>query len=150
MARLTLTDDDAKVRKWFANEVQNLGCSLFVDQMGNIFARQSGSMKSSAPMIAMGSHLDTQPRGGRYDGILGVMAALEVLRTMKENNFKTNYDVGIVNWTKSVSSPSIAGSTTDLELKQRGGSSVPEVHVLLWSLGWSDSDSKSVGPARHS
>jgi acetylornithine deacetylase/succinyl-diaminopimelate desuccinylase-like protein len=51
-------------------------------------------------MIAMGSHLDTQPRGGRYDGILGVMAALEVLRTMKENNFKTNYDVGIVNWTK--------------------------------------------------
>ncbi|KAJ5460330.1 beta-alanine synthase [Penicillium daleae] len=99
MARLTLTDDDAKVRKWFADEVQKLGCSLSVDQMGNMFARQSGSMKSSAPMIAMGSHLDTQPRGGRYDGILGVMAALEVLRTMKENNFKTSYDVGIVNWT---------------------------------------------------
>ena len=150
MARLTLTDDDAKVRKWFANEVQKLGCSLVVDQMGNMFARQPGSMKSSAPMIAMGSHLDTQPRGGRYDGILGVMAALEVLRTMKENNFRTKYDVGIVNWTKFVPSPSIAGSTTDLELKQRGGSSVPKIHVLFWSLGWSDPNSTSVGPARHS
>lgn len=70
--------------------------------MGNMFARQSGSMKLSAPMIAMGSHLDTQPRGGRYDGILGVVAAVEVLRTMKESGFRTNYDVGIVNWTKYV------------------------------------------------
>ncbi|KAJ5156634.1 hypothetical protein N7492_009437 [Penicillium capsulatum] len=99
MARLTLNDDDARVRKWFADEVQNLGCSLSVDQMGNMFAKQTGRLRSSAPMIAMGSHLDTQPRGGRYDGILGVMAALEVLRTMKENGFETNYDIGVVNWT---------------------------------------------------
>lgn len=152
MARLTLTDDDAKVRKWFADEVQKLGCSLSVDQMGNMFARQSGSMKSSAPMIAMGSHLDTQPRGGRYDGILGVMAALEVLRTMKENNFRTSYDVGIVNWTKSVCSfipfvPSIDGSMTDAYFEQRGGSSISKINVLLWGLGWSNSDSKGVGSA---
>lgn len=100
MARLTLNDDDARVRKWFAAEVEKLGCSLSIDQMGNMFARQSGNLKSANPMTAMGSHLDTQPRGGRYDGILGVMAALEVLRTMKENNFQTNFDVGIVNWTK--------------------------------------------------
>lgn len=100
MARLTLNDDDARVRKWFAAEVEKLGCSLSIDQMGNMFARQSGNLKSTNPMTAMGSHLDTQPRGGRYDGILGVMAALEVLRTMKENNFQTNFDVGIVNWTK--------------------------------------------------
>ncbi|KAJ5523039.1 hypothetical protein N7513_012583 [Penicillium frequentans] len=99
MARLTLTDEDARVRSWFAAEVKKLGCTLSVDQMGNMFARQLGSLKSSAPMIAMGSHLDTQPRGGRYDGILGVIAALEVLRTMKESGFETNYDVGIVNWT---------------------------------------------------
>lgn len=102
MARLTLNDDDARVRRWFADEVQMLGCSLSVDQMGNMFARQSGGLKSSAPMIAMGSHLDTQPRGGRYDGILGITAALEVLQTMQENNFKTSYDVGVVNWTKYV------------------------------------------------
>ncbi|KAL4966694.1 uncharacterized protein BDV14DRAFT_188870 [Aspergillus stella-maris] len=99
MARLTLTDDDAKVRRWFADEVKKLGCSLSVDQMGNMFARQKGRLGSSRPLIAMGSHLDTQPRGGRYDGILGVVGALEVLRTMDENNFQTNYDVGIINWT---------------------------------------------------
>ena len=100
MARLTLNDDDARVRRWLAAEVQKLGCSLSVDQMGNMFARQPGRLNSAAPMIAMGSHLDTQPRGGRYDGILGVMAALEILRTMKESGFQTNYDVGVVNWTK--------------------------------------------------
>ncbi|CAG8376535.1 unnamed protein product [Penicillium salamii] len=99
MARLTLNDEDARVRRWFAKEVEKLGCSLSIDQMGNMFAKQSGRLGSPAPMIAMGSHLDTQPRGGRYDGILGVMAALEVLRTMKENKFQTNYDVGVVNWT---------------------------------------------------
>ncbi|KAE8144978.1 tryptophan synthase beta subunit-like PLP-dependent enzyme [Aspergillus avenaceus] len=99
MARLTLTDADAKVRRWLDAEVKKLGCTLHVDQMGNMFARQKGRLDSAAPMIAMGSHLDTQPRGGRYDGILGVMAALEVLRTMKENGYQTNYDVGLVNWT---------------------------------------------------
>ncbi|RDW58573.1 M20 family metallo-hydrolase [Aspergillus mulundensis] len=99
MARLTLNNEDARVRRWFADEVQKLGCTLAVDQMGNMFARQKGSLGSSRPMIAMGSHLDTQPRGGRYDGILGVVGALEVLRTMKESGFRTNYDVGIVNWT---------------------------------------------------
>ncbi|KAL4912692.1 hypothetical protein BDW62DRAFT_216120 [Aspergillus aurantiobrunneus] len=99
MARLTLTDDDARVRRWLASEVQALGCSLSVDQMGNMFARQKGRLGSTGPMIAMGSHLDTQPRGGRYDGILGVVGALEVLRTMKESGFQTDYDVGIINWT---------------------------------------------------
>ncbi|KAJ5101692.1 hypothetical protein NUU61_003914 [Penicillium alfredii] len=99
MARLSLTDDDAHVRRWFATEVQKLGCVLSVDRMGNMFARQARRLNSSAPMIAMGSHLDTQPRGGRYDGILGVIAALEVLRTMRENGFQTKYDVGVVNWT---------------------------------------------------
>ncbi|KAL4932556.1 uncharacterized protein BDV17DRAFT_300677 [Aspergillus undulatus] len=99
MARLTLTEDDARVRRWFGEEVKMLGCSLAVDQMGNMFARQGGRLGSNAPMIAMGSHLDTQPRGGRYDGILGVVGALEVLRTMKESGFQTSYDVGIINWT---------------------------------------------------
>ncbi|KAF7136714.1 hypothetical protein CNMCM5793_006032 [Aspergillus hiratsukae] len=105
MARLTLDDNDARVRRWFAAEVEKLGCSLSIDQMGNMFARQKGKLQTSAPMIAMGSHLDTQPRGGRYDGILGIMAALEVLRTMKENGFQTNHDVGIVNWTKCDPAP---------------------------------------------
>ncbi|KAF9885921.1 hypothetical protein FE257_012211 [Aspergillus nanangensis] len=99
MARLTLSDADAQVRRWLADEVHKLGCNLQIDQMGNMFAQQTGHLKSSVPMIAMGSHLDTQPRGGRYDGILGVMASLEVLRTMKENGYQTAFDVGLVNWT---------------------------------------------------
>lgn len=106
MARLTLTDADAAVRGWLSDQVKQLGCVLHIDQMGNMFARQKGRLNSPAPMIAMGSHLDTQPRGGRYDGILGIMAALEVLRTIKENDYQTEFDVGLVNWTKYVSSMS--------------------------------------------
>ncbi len=100
MARLALSDDDAHVRRWFAEETGKLDCHLTVDRMGNMFARRAGSLGSEAPMTAMGSHLDTQPRGGRYDGILGVMAAIEVLRTLKENDYRTSFDVGAVNWTK--------------------------------------------------
>ncbi|KAL1852228.1 hypothetical protein Plec18170_005953 [Paecilomyces lecythidis] len=114
MARLTLTDDDLRVRKWLANELQKLDCSLHVDQMGNMFARQAGQLRSTAPMIAIGSHLDTQPRGGRYDGILGVMAGLEILRTMKEHGYKTQFDVGLVNWTKYILPAFIASSGLEL------------------------------------
>ncbi|KAK1961557.1 Zn-dependent exopeptidase [Colletotrichum sublineola] len=99
MARLALSDDDARVRRWFADEVADLGCALSVDEMGNMFAKRKGALQSPAPMTAMGSHLDTQPRGGRYDGILGILAAVEVMRTMKDNGFQTQFDVGIVNWT---------------------------------------------------
>ncbi|RYP66948.1 hypothetical protein DL771_007522 [Monosporascus sp. 5C6A] len=99
MNRLALSEDDALVRRWFANEVRKLDCKLTVDEMGNMFAKRAGSLGSPAPMTAMGSHLDTQPRGGRYDGILGVVSAVEVLRTLKESGFRTGFDVGIVNWT---------------------------------------------------
>lgn len=102
MSRLALSDEDAQVRRWFRQETERLGCKVTIDQMGNMFARRPGALHSSAPMTAMGSHLDTQPRGGRYDGILGVVAAVEVLRTMEENGYQTQYDVGIVNWTKFV------------------------------------------------
>ncbi|KAL6857352.1 hypothetical protein J3F83DRAFT_763692 [Trichoderma novae-zelandiae] len=99
MSRLSLSDDDAQARRWFAEETQQLGCKLVVDQLGNMFASRRGSTPSPTPMIAMGSHLDTQPRGGRYDGILGVVAAVEVLRTFADNGYKTHHDVGVVNWT---------------------------------------------------
>ncbi|OAA34331.1 Amidase, hydantoinase/carbamoylase [Metarhizium rileyi] len=102
MSRLALSDDDARVRQWFARETAKLDCKVTVDKMGNQFARMTGSSKPDAPMIAMGSHLDTQPRGGRYDGILGVVAAVEVLRTLKDAGYTTKYDVGAINWTKYV------------------------------------------------
>ncbi|KAG5953578.1 hypothetical protein E4U53_004677 [Claviceps sorghi] len=99
MSRLALSDDDAKARRWFAEETTKLNCQLTKDKMGNLFARRAGSSKSDVPMIAMGSHLDTQPRGGRYDGILGVLAAVEVLRTLDDAGFQTHFDVGAINWT---------------------------------------------------
>lgn len=106
MARLTLNDDDAKVRQWLIEQVKALGCTVTIDQMGSIFAVRPGKSNTAAPVM-MGSHLDTQPTGGRYDGILGVTSALEVLRTLHENNYQTEGPVGLINWTKSVPSPPI-------------------------------------------
>ncbi|OAA60074.1 Amidase, hydantoinase/carbamoylase [Cordyceps fumosorosea ARSEF 2679] len=98
MARLSLNDDDKKVRDWLLAEAETLGCTVTVDQMGNMFVVRPGRSKDAAPVM-MGSHLDTQPTGGRYDGILGVMAGLEVLRTLEDNKWETEGPVGLVNWT---------------------------------------------------
>lgn len=99
MARLSLNDEDKNVRDWFTHEATSLGCEVSIDQMGNMFAIRPGK-NVSAPPVMMGSHLDTQPTGGRYDGILGVNAGLEVLRTLRENNVQTEGNIGVVNWTK--------------------------------------------------
>jgi acetylornithine deacetylase/succinyl-diaminopimelate desuccinylase-like protein len=101
MARLSLNDADKAVRDDFKTTVEALGCKYFVDQMGNQFAVRSGikSGEDARSPIMMGSHLDTQPTGGRYDGILGVEAGLEALKVMHENDYQTNFDVGVVNWT---------------------------------------------------
>jgi acetylornithine deacetylase/succinyl-diaminopimelate desuccinylase-like protein len=95
--RLTLNDDDAKVRRWFISEVEKLGCKVTVDAIGNIFAVYPG--RTQGPPIAMGSHLDTQPTGGRYDGILGVLAGLEVLRAIKETGYEPHHPLAVVCWT---------------------------------------------------
>lgn len=99
MARLALNDDDKKAREWLITQVKAVGCSVTIDQMGNIFAVRPGRNKT-APPVMMGSHLDTQPTGGRYDGILGVLAALEALRTIDESGYQTQGPIGLVNWTK--------------------------------------------------
>lgn len=99
MARLSLNDDDKQVRDWFKQKVELLGCKVSIDQMGNMFAVRPGK-NTLTPPVMMGSHLDTQPTGGRYDGILGVSAGLEILRTLHENNVETEGNIGVVNWTK--------------------------------------------------
>ena len=96
--RLTLTDADRDVRAWFAEACAALGCTVVTDAMGNQFARRAGRNPGLAP-IAMGSHLDTQPTGGRYDGVLGVLAGLEVLRTLEDAGYETEAPVEVVNWT---------------------------------------------------
>ena len=98
ICRLTLTDLDQKVRDWFKARCEALGCTVTVDDMGNMFARRPGK-NPALPPIAMGSHLDTQPTGGKFDGVLGVLAALEAVRTLHDLGYETNAPIEIVNWT---------------------------------------------------
>jgi beta-ureidopropionase / N-carbamoyl-L-amino-acid hydrolase len=98
ICRLTLTDLDRQVRDWFKAQCEALGCTVTVDEVGTMFARRPGKNDSLAP-IAMGSHLDTQPTGGKFDGVLGVLAALEALRTLAASGYETNAPIEIVNWT---------------------------------------------------
>lgn len=101
MARLALSQEDKQVRDWFIETTKALGCTVTVDEMGNIFAVRAGRRKD-VPATFVGSHLDTQPTGGRYDGILGVCAGIEVLKALEENGIETEGGVGVVNWTKLV------------------------------------------------
>lgn len=99
MSRLALSDTDKQARDWFVETTKALGCTVTVDAMGNTFAVRPGRNAGSPPTYA-GSHLDTQPTGGRYDGILGIHAAVEMLEVLRDNQVETEYPVGVVNWTK--------------------------------------------------
>ncbi len=96
--RLTLTDLDKQGRELFIGWCEAAGLTVSVDGMGNLFARRPGQ-DGNLPPVMMGSHLDTQPTGGKFDGVLGVLGALEVMRTMNDLNIKTRHPVEIANWT---------------------------------------------------
>ncbi len=96
--RLTLTDLDRQVRDWFRAACEAAGCTVAIDDMGNMFARRPGR-DNSLPPIAMGSHLDTQPTGGKFDGVIGVLSGLEVIRTLNDLQVETNAPIEVVNWT---------------------------------------------------
>jgi beta-ureidopropionase / N-carbamoyl-L-amino-acid hydrolase len=98
ICRLTLTELDREVRDWFKARCEGLGCTVTVDDMGTMFARRAGQ-RADVPPIAMGSHLDTQPTGGKFDGALGVLAALEALRTLHRAGYETFAPIEVVNWT---------------------------------------------------
>jgi N-carbamoyl-L-amino-acid hydrolase len=98
ICRLTLTDLDHQVRDWFRNAAESVGCTVTVDDMGVMFARREGQ-QPDIPPIALGSHLDTQPTGGKFDGNLGVLAALEVVRTLHDAGYTTYAPLEVVNWT---------------------------------------------------
>jgi N-carbamoyl-L-amino-acid hydrolase len=98
ICRLTLTDEDRAVRDWFVQACRDAGCSVTVDEMGNIFARRPGR-DDSLPPIAIGSHLDTQPTGGKFDGVIGVLAGLEALRTLNDAGIQTNAPIEVIDWT---------------------------------------------------
>ena len=110
--RLTLSDADREVRDWFLNAMEEAGLDVRVDEMGNMFGRRSGTESSAAPVL-LGSHLDSQPSGGIYDGALGVVAALELVRQLNDEGIETSHPIEIVNWTNEEGSrfqPAMQGS----------------------------------------
>jgi N-carbamoyl-L-amino-acid hydrolase len=96
--RQTLTDLDKDGRELFRSWVEAVGCTVEVDEMGNMFARRPGR-RDDLPPVVIGSHLDTQPTGGKFDGVAGVLCGLEVLRTLHDAGYETDHPVMVVNWT---------------------------------------------------
>jgi N-carbamoyl-L-amino-acid hydrolase len=112
VCRLALTDLDRQARELFVRWCEEAGCAVRVDAMGNVFARREGEDPSLAP-VGTGSHLDTQPTGGRFDGIYGVMAGLEIVRTLNDHDIRTRAPVEVVVWTNEEGSrfpPAMLGS----------------------------------------
>jgi N-carbamoyl-L-amino-acid hydrolase len=110
--RLALSDADRRARDWFVSELEALDLEVRVDAFGNTFGYRPGS-DPEAGTVLVGSHLDSQPDGGVYDGALGVVAALELLRTMAEREVATERGVEVVNWTNEEGSrfqPAMQGS----------------------------------------
>jgi len=135
--RQTLTDEDKQGRDLFIRWCEQIGCSVSVDAIGNIFARRAGRDNSLAPILT-GSHLDTQPTGGKFDGVYGVLAGLEVLRTLEEHQIVTETPLEVAVWTNEEGSrfaPALLGSgvwsgTFDIEqayaITDKSGKSVGE------------------------
>ncbi|WP_425080803.1 Zn-dependent hydrolase [Ruegeria arenilitoris] len=96
--RQTLTDEDAEGRALFQKWCKDAGCTMGLDQMGNMFARREGTDPEALP-VYVGSHLDTQPTGGKYDGVLGVLGGLEIIRTLNDLDIKTKHPIVATNWT---------------------------------------------------
>ena len=110
--RQALTDLDKQGRDLFVDWCKQAGCTIRVDRMGNIFARRAGKDDSLAPVMT-GSHLDTQPTGGKFDGVYGVLAGLEVLRTLNDLNYETQRPVEVSVWTNEEGcrfAPAMVGS----------------------------------------
>jgi N-carbamoyl-L-amino-acid hydrolase len=98
ICRLALSEEDRRVRDWLVGAVREAGLDIGIDDMGTIYAVRPGR-DMSRPPVAFGSHLDTQPTGGKFDGVLGVLAGLEVMRTLNDAGIETELPLCLVNWT---------------------------------------------------
>ena len=134
--RQTLTDDDAKGRALFQDWCEAAGCSMGLDKMGNMFARREGTDPDALP-VYVGSHLDTQPTGGKYDGVLGVLAGLEIIRMLNDLNVKTRHPIVVVNWTNEEGTrfapPMVASGV------------FAGVHTLQWAYDREDAEGHKQG-----
>ena len=145
VARVALTDVDKAGRDQLIEWVTELGCSVHIDRVGNLFARYEGS-NSSRPPVVIGSHLDSQPTGGKYDGAYGVMVGLEVLRALHADNIRLAAPVEVVSWTNEEGArfpPAMLGSgvfSGDISLEAGLGSTSMQGDVLgeeLLRIGYS-------------
>lgn len=112
VARLALDDNDIQARLWLAEQAEPLGAEVYADAMGNVFLSLPGSEPSRPPVVT-GSHLDSQPTGGKYDGTLGVVAGLEALRALRDAGIRPRRTLEVVAWTNEEGarfSPGTSGS----------------------------------------
>lgn len=136
LSRLALGDDDRRMRDLFADWCRDAGLDIRIDAIGNMFARRAGD-DDAAPPVVTGSHLDTQVNGGRFDGIVGVLAGLELCRTLNDAGLRTKRAIEIVNWTNEEGgrfSPPMVGSGCFVG-----------AYALDWALERRDEDGVSIG-----
>ena len=134
--RQALTDQDKAGRDLFTAWGRALDCSVAVDQIGNIFLRRGGRIPD-APPVLIGSHLDTQATGGRFDGVYGVLAGLEVLRTLVDHGLQTKRSIEVASWTNEEGcrfAPAMLGSGV-----------VAGVYDLAFAYSRTDKEGRSVG-----
>ena len=134
--RQTVTDEDSEGRHLFKDWCETAGCIMGLDTMGNMFATRAGTVPDALP-VYVGSHLDTQPTGGKYDGVLGVLSGLEIIRTMNDLDIKTKHPIVVTNWTNEEGTryaPAMLSSGVFAGL-----------HTQEWAYDRVDADGKTFG-----
>ena len=134
--RQTVTDEDGVGRALFQSWCETAGCSMGLDTMGNMFARREGTDPDALP-VYVGSHLDTQPTGGKYDGVLGVLGGLEILRTLNDLGIKTRHPIVVTNWTNE--------EGTRFAPAMLASGVFAGVHTQDWAYGRTDAEGKTFG-----
>ena len=110
--RQALTDLDKQARDLWVQWAREADCDIRIDQMGNVFARREG-LNNELPVVMTGSHIDTQPTGGKFDGVYGVLAGLEIIRSLNDQNIETRAPIEAIIWTNEEGarfSPAMIGS----------------------------------------
>ncbi|WP_264213851.1 Zn-dependent hydrolase [Leisingera thetidis] len=134
--RQTLTDEDGEGRALFQKWCEEAGCTMGLDQMGNMFARREGTDPEALP-VYVGSHLDTQPTGGKYDGVLGVLGGLELIRSLNDMNIRTKHPVVVTNFTNE--------EGTRFAPAMLSSGVFAGIHTQDWAYGREDAEGKKFG-----
>ena len=134
--RQTLTDEDAEGRALFQQWCEEAGLTMGLDEIGNMFMRREGTDPQALP-VYVGSHLDTQPTGGKYDGVLGVLAGLEIIRSLNDLDIKTKHPIVVTNWTNE--------EGTRFAPAMLASGVFANMHTLEWAYDREDAEGKKFG-----